>query len=333
MTGKFLITLIWLILVSVPTHAWPLVCNDPPENSAMCDGRSFHKCCNLIGSARGCVPYSPGCPANFSTLQCCVIATSHGVEIPTPAEWTCYFGECAGGETCTMAVSLSENGDVQCLSSNGFDCDVTCCKGGDISNCNLNNNVYLLECGAMHAVLNNGTTGYLVDHWCNSACIELFQGAPDENSCNPYSTNNTPTISNVSDYATGLNSSHVGDNTITPSDDDDDEECKIKKRFWNYDYDTTPPEVVSACKALWHPGSVPKRVDSGVGGMIKCRKYSYEVGNGEWESPRPAVCELIEAAALSAFNLALTPGCALWFWCLSNPADGWIVESQQFFVL
>mmetsp|Transcript_4641 Transcript_4641/g.6873 ORF Transcript_4641/g.6873 Transcript_4641/m.6873 type:complete len:158 (-) Transcript_4641:251-724(-) len=157
-----------------------------------------------------------------------------------------------------MAVSLSENGDVQCLSSNGFDCDVTCCKGGDISNCNLNNNVYLLECGAMHAVLNNGTTGYLVDHWCNSACIELFQGAPDENSCNPYSTNNTPTISNVSDYATGLNSSHVGDNTITPSDDDDDEECKIKKNILNYDYDTTPPEVVSACKALWHPGSVPK---------------------------------------------------------------------------
>ena len=127
-------------------------------------------------------------------------ATSASVE---SSNWTCYYEDCAG-DPCVLAVSLSESDQVQCLSSNGLDCDFTCCKGGDVSNCHAEYAVPL-ECGSAHASLYNGT-GYLIDHWCNNACIELFEGRPDENNCNPYFTNSTD--SNATD-AFGFDDFHI----------------------------------------------------------------------------------------------------------------------------
>jgi hypothetical protein len=50
-------------------------------------------------------------------------------------------------------------------------------------------------------------------------------------------------------------------------------------------------------------------------GEIRCRRTSYEVAPGAWESPRPPVCDLIETAAASVGLSGLTPGCELWFIC------------------
>jgi hypothetical protein len=100
-------------------------------------------------------------------------------------EWACYTGTCDFGP-CTTPVSLSNFGQVQCFSLNGRDCDFKCCSNGDISGCNIASAVPL-ECGEMHATFYNGT-GYLIDHWCNNACIDLFYGNPDQNNCNPNHT-------------------------------------------------------------------------------------------------------------------------------------------------
>jgi hypothetical protein len=91
---------------------------------------------------------------------------------------------------------------------------------------------------------------------------------------------------------------------------------------------TATPQLVKACATLWTPGSVPKRTDPGIGGEIKCRKDSYEVEVGKWESPRPAVCAEIEAAAASFGVGEMTPGCGLWLWCLEG-SDQWILGMQQ----
>jgi hypothetical protein len=103
----------------------------------------------------------------------------------TYIEWACYTGTCDFGP-CTMPVSLSNFNQVQCFSLNGRDCDFKCCSSGDISGCDIASAVPL-ECGEMHAMVYNGT-GYLIDHWCNNACIDLFHGNPDQNNCNPNHT-------------------------------------------------------------------------------------------------------------------------------------------------
>jgi len=122
-------------------------------------------------------------------------------------------------------------------------------------------------------------------------------------------------------------------------DDDDDQECANESNdFMHYDYSTTP-EIIKACQLLWTEGSVPKRVDSGIGGEIRCRRTSYEVAAGAWESPRPPVCDLIETAAASVGLSGLTPGCELWFWCTSpEPIAGeidiqWTMYIQQTYKL
>jgi hypothetical protein len=111
-------------------------------------------------------------------------------------------------------------------------------------------------------------------------------------------------------------------------DNNDDQECANESDdFMHYDYPTTP-EIIKACQLLWTEGSVPKRVDAGIGGEITCRKTSYEVGIGKWDSPRPAVCGIIEDAAASVRLSGLTPGCGLWFWCTSPEPFGGEIDIQ-----
>jgi hypothetical protein len=102
----------------------------------------------------------------------------------------------------------------------------------------------------------------------------------------------------------------------------------------SYDYPTTP-EILKACQVLWTPGSVPNRTDPGVGAEIRCRKDSYEVSNGKWESPRPEVCNFVEDAAATVGVTGLTPGCGLYSFCTDpTPIDGvidiqWVISMEQ----
>jgi hypothetical protein len=133
---------------------------------------------------------SPRCPSSSLPALYSRVASALSWIITTATEnavvqsgWTCYDLTCDHGDPCTTPVSLSDKGQVQCFSFNGKDCDFHCCKNGGISNCNTADGVPL-ECGPMHAHVWGGS-GYLASHWCNSACIELFQGEPDQNNCNP----------------------------------------------------------------------------------------------------------------------------------------------------
>ena len=148
----------------------------------------------------------------------------------------------------------------------------------------------------------------------------------------------------------------VGDNDFVPSGDDTDpssvetisfplpdhylddtvetEQDILECKDYFMEMDNYTPLVNKACRALWTPGSVPQRVDAGIGAEITCWKDSYEIGPGEWQSPRPAVCDDIEAAAAELNSNILTPGCALYFWC-GNPESGlnqFILQQDQVYL-
>lgn len=128
--------------------------------------------------------------------------------------------------------------------------------------------------------------------------------------------------------------------TICPADPhtcaDSTATCQHEQDLTNQNHATTP-EVIHACQDLWAPGSVPNGVDSFIGGEVTCRADAYMTGAGQWTSPRPAVCGTIEAAAASLGVGAITPGCALYFWCSSpEPVDGeiyiqWVLSTQQLY--
>jgi hypothetical protein len=112
-----------------------------------------------------------------------------------------------------------------------------------------------------------------------------------------------------------------------PVDPHEPQECANLSGFYtDFEYQTTP-EIIEACQALWARGSLFE-------GEIECTKESYRTDNifGEWKSPRPPVCNLVERAAATVGVTGLTPGCGLYFWC-SPPAPDlgiqWVIEMQQ----